>query len=308
MSNNINAADRLIQKITEKDNPSVIGIDTVLDYVPDVKSCNSYDDAAKYIYEFNCGIIDSVCDIAPAVKIQAACYEMYGVSGMRTFEKTVKYARDKGLIVIADVKRNDIGNSAMYYSGAYLGGSVVGGNKLPPPFDSDFITVNAYLGEDGITPFIKDCAEHNKGIFILVKTSNKGSGQFQDKYFSDGKTLYQTMGDNVMQWGESLKGRYGYSSVGAVVGATHKEQAAKLRKQLKGVFFLIPGYGAQGAGADDIAVCFDEKGLGGIVNSSRAILCAYKNERYKGLDFRSAARQAALDMKTDLNKAIKIQE
>lgn len=301
-----NAADRLIQKITEKNNPSAIGLDTVLDYIPDIKNCSSLSDAAKYILDYNCAIIDSIYDIAPAVKIQAACYEMYGVSGMQTFESTIKYARKKGLIVIADVKRNDIGSTAKFYSNAYLANSNFCGKKLAPPFESDFITVNAYLGEDGITPFVEDCKEYGKGIFILVKTSNKGSGQFQDKVYSDGKTLYQTMGGYVKQWGESLVGKYGYSSVGAVVGATHKEQAKTLRKELKGVFFLIPGYGAQGATAEDLSVCFDEKGLGGIVNSSRAILCAYKGQKYNGLKFFQAARRAAEDMKEDLNKAIKI--
>jgi orotidine-5'-phosphate decarboxylase len=300
-----NAIDRLIKAIERKNNPSAVGLDTVADYLPNAGSIKTLQDAAKYILDFNLGIIDSVCDIVPAVKIQSACYEMYGAEGLIALRDTINYARQKGLIVICDVKRNDIGSSAGFYSAAYLGGTSLAGSTLPPPFDSDFITVNAYLGEDGIKPFTEDCAKYGKGIFVLVKTSNKGSGQLQDKTFTSGETLYQTVGGLVGEWGKDLIGGYGYSSVGAVVGATHKEQAALLRKRLKSVFFLIPGYGAQGATAQDLAVCFDESGRGGIVNSSRGILCAYKSPKYNGLKFAEAARRAAEDMKEDLTSAIK---
>lgn len=307
MQNNISAIDRLIQNIEKKNNPSAIGLDTVIDYLPEnrIQKCKTLYDAAKYIADFNIGIIDAVRDIAPAVKIQAACYEMYGTSGIETFKNTIEYARLKGLTVIADIKRNDIGNSAKYYSAAYLGKVNICGSEQAAPFDSDFVTVNAYLGEDGIKPFIDDCVKYNKGIFVLVKTSNKGSGQFQDRELSGGGTLFECVGGHVKEWGSALCGRYGYSSVGAVVGATYREQARQLRNKLNGVFFLLPGYGAQGASADDIAVCFDKNGRGGIVNSSRAILCAYKNPRYSGLDCYTAARRAAEDMKEDITAAIK---
>lgn len=299
--------DKLIEQIKQKNNPTCVGLDTVLDYLPDnlKENCNNFEDVAKYILDFNKQIIDSIYDLIPCIKIQVACYEMYGTNGLNTFLKTIEYAKQKGLIVIADVKRNDIGNTAKYYSNAYLGKTVYN-SFSDSAFNSDFATVNAYLGSDGIKPFIEDCENFGKGIFILVKTSNTASGEFQDKKFTDGRTLYETMGDYVQNWGENLIGKYGYSSVGAVVGATHKTQAENLRKRLKNVFFLIPGYGAQGGTAKDLAVCFDKNGIGGIVNSSRAILTAYKKDKYKGLDFTKAAREAVLDMKEDLNKYIKM--
>jgi orotidine-5'-phosphate decarboxylase len=298
--------DRLIEKIEEKNNPSAVGLDTVLSYIPEdyYKKCTSFESAAKYITEFNVRIIDSVYDIVPCVKVQVACYEMYGIDGLRAFSETIKYAKEKGLIVISDVKRNDIGSTAKYYSSAYLGQTELCGGSLTP-FESDFITVNGYLGTDGIKPFVEDCEKYGKGIFALVKTSNPSSGELQDKKSENGKTFYEEMGNLVADWGRGLIGKYGYSSVGAVVGATHKEQAALLRKQLKSVFFLIPGYGAQGGRAEDLAVCFDGKGRGGIVNSSRAILTAYKTEKYKGLSCNAAAREAALEMKQDLNRVLK---
>lgn len=300
-----NAIDRLIKAIEQKNNPSAVGLDTVAEYLPNAEKIKTLADAAKYIYDFNCQIIDSVCDIVPAVKIQSACYEMYGREGIETFQKTINYSRKKGLMVIGDVKRNDIGSTAGFYAAAYLGGVTLAGNVVPPPFDSDFITINPYLGEDGIKPFTDACAKAGKGVFILAKTSNKGSGQLQDKVFDGGETLYQTVGGLIGEWGKELVGAYGYSTVGAVVGATHKEQAGNLRKELKSVFFLIPGYGAQGATAEDLAVCFDSSGRGGIVNSSRGILCAYKTQKYGGLAFGAAARRAAEDMKEDLIGAIK---
>lgn len=298
--------DKLIEKIMIKKNPSTIGLDTSLAYLPpqNMEKCKTFESAAKYIFDFNREIIDNIYDIVPSVKIQVAYYEMYGYEGIKTFEKTINYAKEKGLIVICDVKRNDIGNTAKCYSNAYLGESELSDKLQKAPFDSDFITVNGYLGSDGIKPFTDDCQKFKKGIFILVKTSNPASSELQDKVFSDGRTLYETMGDYVAQWGKTLIGNYGYSSVGAVVGATHKEQAENLRNRLKNVFFLIPGYGFQGGIAQDLAVCFDSKGIGGIVNSSRAILTAYKTDKYQGLTFAAAAREAALDMKTDINNAI----
>lgn len=297
--------DKLIDAIKRTDNPSIVGIDTCFDYLPSDMRANVKDlkGVADAIIAFNKVIIDKVCDIVPAVKVQVAYYEMYGVEGMRAFEETIKYSRAKGLLVISDVKRNDIGSTAACYSKAYLGGVDVNGKKFTP-FDSEFITVNGYLGSDGIMPFVKDCENSERGLFVLVKTSNPTSGELQDKTFDNGNTLYMEMADLVAKWGESTIGKYGYSSVGAVVGATHREQAQIIRARVPSVFFLIPGYGAQGGKAEDLAVCF-KGGIGGIVNSSRGILCAYKSEKYKDMSFGDAARQAAIDMREDLNSAIK---
>lgn len=297
--------DKLIDAIKRTDNPSVVGLDTCLDYLPEdmLAKVNSLEDAAEQIFEFNKNIVDNIYDIVPAVKVQVAYYEMYGYQGMMAFKKTVDYAKSKGMIVISDVKRNDIGSTAGCYSKAYLSGVQVGGKKITA-FDSDYITVNGYLGSDGILPFVKDCKENDKGLFILVKTSNPTSGELQDKKFENGNTLYEEMGDLVEKWGVDLIGKYGYSSIGAVVGATHKEQAEIIRKRNPHTFFLIPGYGAQGGKAEDLAVCFKD-GIGGIVNSSRGILCAYKKDKYQGLDYAKAARQASIDMREDLNSAIK---
>ena len=294
--------DKLIDAIKRTDNPSVVGLDTCLDYLPQdmLAKVESLDDAAEQIFEFNKNIIDNIFDIVPAVKVQVAYYEMYGYQGMKAFKQTVDYAKSKGMIVIADVKRNDIGSTAGCYSKAYLSGVEVAGKKIIA-FDSDYITVNGYLGSDGILPFVKDCKENDKGLFILVKTSNPTSGELQDKKFENGNTLYEEMGDLVEKWGSELIGKYGYSSIGAVVGATHREQAEIIRKRNPHTFFLIPGYGGK---AEDLAVCF-ENGIGGIVNSSRGILCAYKKDKYQGMDYAKAARQASIDMREDLNSAIK---
>ncbi len=297
--------DKLIRRIIETQNPSVAGIDTSFDYLPDEMkaNCKTFEDAAKAIYEFNVKILDALKDIVPAVKVQVAYYEMYGVAGMKTFYDTCAYAKELGYIVIADVKRNDIGSTAGCYSSAYLGETKVNENNFRA-FQSDYATINAYLGQDGIFPFLKDCKAYDKGIFVLVKTSNPTSEQLQDLVFENGKTLYETVGELVCEWGKDSIGEYGYNDVGAVVGATKPVQAARLRKLMPNTFFLVPGYGAQGATASDLKVCFDENGRGAIVNSSRGILCAYKNAKYSGLSFDAAARQAALDMKEDLLSAI----
>lgn len=297
--------DRLIEKIKSTDNPSVAGIDTSFDYLPEnVKSkCSSLSDAAAAIVDFNAELIENLYKIVPAVKVQVAYYEMYGVEGMAAFKKTLEMAKERGLIVISDVKRNDIGSTATCYSNAYIGGVNVGGKRFTA-FESDFITVNAYLGEDGIKPFVNGCKENDKGIFALVKTSNPSSGQLQDRVFESGETLYESVAALVEKWGEPLVGKYGYTDVGAVVGATHPKQAERLRKIMPHTFFLVPGYGAQGGTAKDLTVCFNEKGLGAIVNSSRGIICAYKNEKYRGLSVGKAAAAAAEDMREDINKAL----
>ena len=298
--------DKLIDKIKEYDNPTVAGIDTSFDYLPeDMRTgVKDFKSAAEAILAFNKKIIDNICDIVSCVKVQIAYYEMYGVEGLRAFAETLRYASEKGMFVMTDAKRNDIGATAECYAKAYLGETQVGDGAYTA-FESDFLTVNGYLGSDGIKPFLNWMDKRDKGIFVLVKTSNKSSGELQDLKLENGKTVYEYMGSLVEGWGKGSIGKYGYSAVGAVVGATHPAQAEILRREMPHTFFLIPGYGAQGGKADDLKVCFGKDGLGGIVNSSRGILCAYKQEKYAGMTFDAAARQACIDMKNDLNRAIK---
>ena len=298
--------DTLIERIKELDHPTVAGIDKSFDYLPeDMKNgVKDFKAASEAVLEFNKRIIDNICDVVPCVKVQIAYYEMYGLDGMRTFAETVKHAKQKGMLVMTDAKRNDIGATAECYAKAYLGETTVGENAYTA-FDSDFLTVNGYLGSDGIKPFLGWMQKRDKGIFVLVKTSNKSSGELQDLKLENGKTVYEYMGSLVEEWGKDSIGKYGYSAVGAVVGATHPAQAEILRKEMPHTFFLIPGYGAQGGTADDLKVCFRKDGLGGIVNSSRGILCAYKQEKYAGHSYFDAARLACIDMKNDLNRAIK---
>ncbi len=242
-----NAMDKLINKIKETNNPTVMGLDPRYDMIPDsikTKYTKDIEGACKAILEFNKGLIDSVCDIVPAVKPQIAFYEMFGVEGIKVFNETCKYAKEKGMCVIADVKRGDIGSTAAGYSNAFLGKTPIGDEKVSI-YDVDFVTVNPYLGIDGVKPFIDDCKEYGKGIFVLVKTSNKSSGELQDLKLEDGTTIYEKVASLVSSWGEELVGEYGYSSVGAVVGATYPIQIKELREIMPKTFFLIPGYGAQ---------------------------------------------------------------
>lgn len=297
--------DALINKIIKLQNPTCVGLDTDFNYLPeDMKSgVTTLSGAAKLIFEFNKNIIDAVSDIVPSVKVQIAYYEMYGYHGLKTFARTVAYARKKGLTVIADCKRNDIGSTASCYSKAYLGKTPVGGRQVKA-FPADMLTVNGYLGSDGIKPFIDDIKGNDKSVFVLVKTSNPSSGELQNLKLEDGRFLYEEMGRLVEKWGADFVGKYGYSEVGAVVGATHPEEAARLRALMPRTFFLIPGYGAQGGSAEMLKVCFDKRGLGGVVNSSRGILCAYKKPEYAGMTYFEAARAASLDMQKDLQNAI----
>ena len=290
--------DKLIEKIIETQNPTCVGLDTQLDYLPDemragVMTCG---DAAAAILAFNKKLIDSVYDIVPSVKVQVAYYEQYGAAGMQAFLDTVAYAKERGLVVIADCKRNDIGSTAGRYSAAYLGETALGEQNVSVA-GCDFLTVNAYLGTDGVQPFLDDCKKYDRGLFILVKTSNPSSGELQDLKLSDGRTVYECMGDMVEGWGSDMVGAYGYSAVGAVVGATHPAEAKILRDRLPHTFFLIPGYGAQGGKAEMLKNCFDANGLGGVGNNSRGILTAYKKN---GGTFWEAARAACLAMKADL--------
>ena len=298
--------DKLIDRIVELKNPTVVGLDPRMDYIPDdiAKDVQGRYGrtaiAVKYaLLAYNKGIIDAICDIVPAVKPQVAFYEQFGAEGMEAYFQTTAYAKEKGMIVIGDIKRSDIASTAEAYSDAHIGRTDVFGEKMAFS-QADFITINPFLGADSIEPFLKNCEKFDKGLFILVKTSNKGSGDFQD-LIVDGKPLYEICGEYVEKWGAKLVGRHGYSSIGAVVGATHPAVAAKLRAKMPQTFFLVPGYGAQGGGAADIAVSFDKNGLGAIVNNSRGIIAAYKTEKYHGMSFAEAARTAALDMRTDLN-------
>lgn len=303
--------DRLIKKIIETKNPTVVGLDPKLEYVPDYIKNEFFNAdgmtlkaAAKSIFLFNQLIIDSICDIVPAIKPQAAYYEMYGHYGVKTLEKTIRYAKLKGMFVITDGKRNDIGATMEAYTSAHLGTVMVGDTECEP-FAADALTVNGYLGTDGIDPLLKVCAEKDKGIYVLVKTSNKSSGELQDKLI-DGTPVYAVMGDMCEKWGENQIGEYGYSSVGAVVGATYPEQLSELRKRLSHTMFLVPGYGAQGGGAEGIAGAFDKNGLGAIVNSSRAIMCAYKKENCPETEFAEAARREAIRMRDDITSFINL--
>lgn len=297
--------DRMIEKIAQTQNPTVAGLDPKLDYVPEYIKAKCFDKygetlkgAAKALLEFNKGLIDALYDIVPAVKPQAAYYEMYGTAGVKTLYKTQEYARSKGMYVITDGKRNDIGTTMEAYAAAHLGKVKVGSAEYEP-FLGDALTVNGYLGSDGIKPLVKTCSENDKGIFVLVKTSNPSSGELQDKLV-DGMPIYELMGKMCEEWGKELPGAYGYSGVGAVVGATYPEQIKQLRAALPHTFFLIPGYGAQGATAKDISAAFDSNGLGGIVNSSRGIMCAYKKQEANEHDYALAARKEAIRMRDEI--------
>jgi orotidine-5'-phosphate decarboxylase len=298
--------DSLIEKIKETKNPSAVGLDTAFSFLPQAvqKKCRTTVDAAKAVTEFNQKIIDKICDIVPAVKIQIAYYEMLGVDGMTAFSETAKYAKRKKMLVIIDAKRNDIGSTAEAYSKAYFSGVEING-KTFCGFEGDFLTVNPYLGFDGIKPFVEDCRKFDKGIFVLVKTSNKSGAELQDLVLSGGETVYRRVGALVSGWGADLVGKYGYSDVGAVVGATQAAEAAKLRQTHKGLFFLVPGYGAQGATARELSVCFDSNCSGAIVNSSRGIICAFNKPEFKAMKPEDAARESALIMREDIVNALK---
>lgn len=299
--------NRLNERIKKLEAPIVVGLDPTLAFVPEklqkaafAEHGETLEGAAEAIWQFNKAIVDAVCGLVPAVKPQIAMYEQFGVPGLMAYQKTVSYCREKGLVVIGDVKRGDIGSTSASYATAHLGKVAVGANRIPV-FDEDFATVNPYLGSDGIRPFLDVCREEKKGIFILVKTSNPSSGEFQDRLV-DGRPLYEWVGEKVAEWGEGLMGD-GYSYVGAVVGATYPEMGKVLRKVMPKSCILVPGYGAQGATAKELAPYFNEDGLGAIVNSSRGIIAAWQQEKYASFGaegFADAARAAVLDMKEDL--------
>ena len=295
--------DRLIEGINTLKSPIVAGLDPKLEYIPDfiinetrVGGQLTFESAAEAIFEFNRRLIDSLCELAPAIKPQCAYYELYGWQGMRALERTVGYAKSKGMFVITDGKRNDIDSTMEAYAQAHLGETP----GLGEAFGGDALTVNGYLGSDGIRPLLKVCAARDKGIFVLVKTSNKSSGELQDKRLETGETVFEAMGEMCREWGKELPGKYGYSGVGAVVGATYPEQLTALRQKLPETFFLVPGYGAQGGGAANVAGAFDKQGGGAVINSSRAIMCAWKKEGCDPSDFAGAARREALRMREEI--------
>ena len=304
-----NIIDILIDKIKETNNPTVMGLDPRFEMLPKCvtdKYPKTLEGVADAIIEYNKALIDETFDIIPAVKPQIAFYEMFGLPGMKAFEETCKYAKEKGMLVIVDAKRGDIGSTAAGYSNAFLGKKKIG-DVEESIFDVDFLTVNPYMGSDCVKPFIEDCKKYNKGLFILVKTSNPSSGELQDIKLENGDDVYTTVAKLVEKWGEDLRGEYGYSSIAAVVGATYPEQLQSIRKTAPHTYFLIPGYGAQGGKASDIALGFDGNGLGGIVNASRSLMCAYKSDLWKDkfaeVDYAKATRAEAIRMREELNSA-----
>ncbi len=304
--------DRLMESIQEKNAPFVVGLDPMLDFVPENLKKEAYaqygetlEGAAEAVWQFNRTIVDCVYDLIPAVKPQSAMYEQFGVPGMAVYERTVRYCKEKGLIVIGDVKRGDIGSTSAAYAAGHLGKTVVGRNRCSG-FDEDFITVNPYLGSDGIRPFLEVCREEKKGIFILVKTSNPSSGEFQDR-ICDGRPLYEWVAEKVAEWGETCMGT-DYSLVGAVVGATYPEVGKALRALMPKTLILVPGYGAQGGTAQDLAPFFHADGRGALVNSSSGIIAAWQREpyasRFGAEHFGDASRQALLDSLAGIRAAL----
>lgn len=301
---------RLIDRIIEMQNPTVAGLDPKLEFVPSFikdecfeKYGKTLEGAAAALFEFNKALIDALYDIVPAVKPQAAYYEMYGWQGVKALSDTIDYAKSKGMYVITDGKRNDIGTTMQAYAAAHLGDTDIEGESIEA-FGADALTVNGYLGSDGINPLLKICEEKDKSIFVLVKTSNPSSGELQDRKIED-KTVYETMGEMCESWGEKTRGSYGYSAVGAVVGATYPEMLKELREKLPHTFFLVPGYGAQGGGAEDVKYAFDKNGVGAVINSSRGIMCAWKKaDGATEKDFAKEARNEALRMRDDIRSVV----
>lgn len=303
--------NQLIQKIQKTKAPICVGLDPMLSYIPEhivKKSFRNFGEtlegAADAIWNFNKEIVDHTFDLIPSVKPQIAMYEQFGIEGLKVYKKTLEYCQKKGLLVIGDIKRGDIGSTSAAYAVGHIGKVKIGSN-ICSGFNSEFITVNPYLGTDGVKPFVDVCCEEDRGLFVLVKTSNPSSGEFQDQLI-DGRPLYELVADKVVEWGLSCMDG-DYSDVGAVVGATYPEMSRILRKLMPQTYFLVPGYGAQGGTAADLKFCFNDDGLGAIVNSSRGIIAAYKQEKYSKFGpehFAEAARQAVIDMVNDINSVL----
>lgn len=281
--------DRLISLIEKKNNPSVIGLDPVVDYIPAFLK-EKHESVTDAILEFNLNLIDSFSDVVAAIKPQLAYYEIFGSKGIEVYEKTAAYAKEKGLYIIADGKRNDIGSTAGAYAEAYLG----------EKGSADALTVNGYLGIDGVKPFLDKAVAFDKDIFVLAKTSNPSSGELQDLKLESGEMICEKMMELLTKWGSETVGKYGYSRIGAVVGATYPEQLSSFREKFNEIFFLVPGYGFQGGGAEGVRGGFDKKGFGSVVNSSRAVMLAYKKEGDE-TKYAEAARKEVLRMRDELN-------
>ena len=304
--------DVLQEKIREKKNPTVAGLDARIEYVPEyireeafAKYGVGLKGAVEAIWQFNVGLIDALCDIVPAVKPQSAYYENLGWQGMEMLERTIRYAKEKGLFVIADIKRGDIGSTATAYAEGWLSGAPIEGQVFKS-FDADCVTLNGYMGSDSINPFLEAAKGEDKCAFVLVKTSNPGSGELQDVKAADGRTIYEVMGELNEQIAAGTEGKYGFTMAGAVTGATYPQQIQDLRTRLPHTFFLVPGYGAQGGTAADVKYAFNEKGHGAIVNSSRGIMCAWKKTGGDGHDFQEAARNAAIAMRDDIAQFVTV--
>ncbi len=303
--------DRLIEKIEQTHAPIVVGLDPMMGYIPEHIQKKAFEEhgetlegAAEAIWQFNKEIVDHTHDLIPAVKPQVAMYEQFGIPGLQAFKKTVDYCHEKGLVVIGDIKRGDIGSTSAAYAAGHIG-KVQVGSKTYAPFEEDFVTVNPYLGTDGVKPFVDVCREQKKGLFVLVKTSNPSSGEFQDRLV-DGRPLYELVGEKVAEWGKDCMGK-DYSYIGAVVGATYPEMGKVLRQIMPKSFILVPGYGAQGGKGEDLVHFFHEDGLGAIVNSSRGIIAAYKQEQYAKFGeehFAEASRAAVEAMTKDIGDAL----
>ena len=298
--------DRLQEAIIAKKNPTVAGLDPKPEYVPAHIRKECYDKygetlegAAEAIYRFNCGLMDALKDIVPAVKPQSAYYERLGWRGMEVLERTIRYAKEQGLYVIADIKRGDIGSTAAAYAEGWLSGAPIEGQVFKS-FDADCVTLNGYMGSDSINPFLKAAQGEDKCVFVLVKTSNPGSGELQNVPAGDGDTVYGLMADLIEKWGAGTEGKYGYIRAGAVAGATYPEELQKLRARMPHTFLLVPGYGAQGGTAEDVQYAFQKDGHGAIVNSSRGIICAWQKTGKDGMDYQEAARNAAIAMRDDI--------
>ena len=304
--------NKLVDKITKTQAPIVVGLDPMMKFIPEHIKTAAFKEygetlagAGEAIWQYNKAIVDATYDLIPAVKPQIAMYEQFGIEGLIAFKKTVDYCKAKDLVIIGDVKRGDIGSTSEAYAVGHLGKVTVGSNQYYG-FDEDFATVNPYLGSDGIKPFVNVCKEENKGLFILAKTSNPSSGEFQDRLV-DGKPLYEVVAEKIAEWGADHMGSCGYSYIGAVVGATYPEMGKALRKVMPKSYILVPGYGAQGGKGKDLVHFFNEDGLGAIINSSRGIIAAYQQEAYAKFgaeNFAEASRQAVLDMQADIAQAL----
>lgn len=302
-----NFADRFIEQIKKKQSAVVVGLDPTWEGIPEFIRHRAAS-VTEAVFEYNRRIIDAVCDVVPAIKPQLAYYELLGLDGLAAYHQTAAYAKGRGLLVIADGKRNDIGSTSEAYARAYLGQVQAAGHLGVTRSVADALTVNPYLGADGIAPFCQACRENGAGLFVLVKTSNPSSGQLQDLLTEDKVPLYEKVATLVADWGSALTGQTGYSALGAVVGATYPKQAEILRRLMPRAIFLVPGYGAQGGTAETVAVNFNDDGLGAVVNASRSILHAYKSPkwagRYSAEDFDAAARAEAMAMTEAINEAV----